>query len=62
MQLPISFSVLLASVLVSLTLFGDAALAAPAKRNAKTITLPLKRAHQKRTDVHPQVVRHPSPT
>ena len=57
MQLPISFSLLLASILVSLTLFGDAATAAPAKRGAKMITLPLKRAHQKRTDVHPQVVR-----
>ncbi|EPT01339.1 hypothetical protein FOMPIDRAFT_1023268 [Fomitopsis schrenkii] len=55
MQLPVSFSVLLASVLVSLTLFGDVAIAAPAKRDAKTITLPLKRTHQKRTDVHPQV-------
>ena len=58
MQLPIlSFSVLLASVLVSLTLLGDSAIAAPAKRDANTITLPLKRAHQKRADVHPQVVR-----
>lgn len=56
MQLP-SFSILLASVLVSLTLIGDTAVAAPAKHDAKTITLPLKRAHQKRADVHPQVVR-----
>ena len=56
MQLGLSFSLLLAGLLVS-----QSAQAAPA--NAKrggTVTLPLQRIHQARDDIHPQVVR-PNP-
>ncbi|PCH42313.1 acid protease [Wolfiporia cocos MD-104 SS10] len=56
MQLVLSFSVLLASILVTLSAVGDSAQAAPARRNNGMITLPLKRIHQTRdSGLHPQV-------
>ncbi|PIL35762.1 transporter [Ganoderma sinense ZZ0214-1] len=55
MQLALSFSTLLASVLVILSATDSGVQAAPAKR-ARTITLPLTRLHQNRGDVHPQVL------
>ncbi|KAI1797305.1 acid protease [Ganoderma leucocontextum] len=55
MQLALSFSTLLASVLVVLSATDSGVQAAPAKR-ARTITLPLTRLHQNRGDVHPQVL------
>ena len=61
MQLALSFSTLLASILVLLTVTDNGVHAAPtSKRAAKTITLPLKRIHQNRGDVHPQIVSAPS--
>jgi len=57
MQLALSFTVLLVSLLVSLSVCGDSVQALPAKRNAKLITLPLKRVHQTRdSGLHPQVL------
>lgn len=53
MQLGLSFSLLLASLLFSLS---SGVQAAPAKRGAGMVTLPLKRIHQVRDDIHPQVV------
>jgi hypothetical protein len=54
MQLGLSFSVLLASL--SIAIFSSNVEALPAKRNAGMVTLPLKRLHQPRSDIHPQVV------
>ncbi|EJF64597.1 acid protease [Dichomitus squalens LYAD-421 SS1] len=55
MQLALSFSALLASVLFVLSATDSGVQAAPAKR-ARTVTLPLTRLHQNRGDVHPQVL------
>ncbi|KAH8117800.1 acid protease [Phellopilus nigrolimitatus] len=55
MQLVLSFSTLLASLLVALSLANDAA-ARPLKRNAGMVTLPMKRISQARNDVHPQLL------
>ena len=57
MQLALSFSTLLASVLFILSATDNGVQAAPAKR-ARTVTLPLTRLHQNRGDIHPQVVRN----
>jgi len=54
MQLGLSFSVLLASLFIAMSPSNVEAL--PAKRNAGMVTLPLKRLHQPRGDIHPQVV------
>ena len=54
MQLVLSFSTLLASLLLALSLTENA-VARPYRRDAGIITLPLKRIPQ-RDDVHPQVV------
>lgn len=55
MQLALSF-VFLASLLVSLSVLGDVALAVPTKRD-QLVTLPLKRIHNTRdSNLHPQVV------
>lgn len=56
MQLGLSFSMLLAALLVSVSLYGDSAEAVPTRRGAGMVTLPLKRIHQPRDDIHPQVV------
>ena len=56
MQLALSFSTLLASILVLLATTDNGVQAAPATRG-KTITLPLKRIHQNRADIHPMIVR-----
>ena len=53
MQLGLSFSLLLASLLITLS---SGVQAAPAKRGGM-VTLPLKRIHQARDDIHPQIVR-----
>lgn len=50
MHLGFSFTLLLASLLVSLS---TGVQAAPARRNAGIVTLPLKRLHQLRDDIHP---------
>ncbi|KAI0806325.1 aspartic peptidase A1 [Irpex lacteus] len=50
MQLGLSFTLLLASLLFSLS---SGVQAAPARRNAGLVTLPLKRIHQLRDDIHP---------
>lgn len=55
MQLALSFTTLLASVLVLLSATGNGVEAAPAKRS-RSVTLPLTRLHQNRADVHPQIV------
>ncbi|KAI0955975.1 hypothetical protein AcV7_006503 [Taiwanofungus camphoratus] len=55
MQLGLSFSMLLAALLVSVSLYGDSAEAVPTRRGAGMVTLPLKRIHQPRDDIHPQV-------
>jgi hypothetical protein len=55
MQLGISFTVLLASLILALS-SADSVEAAPFRRNAGMITLPLKRLHNSRDDIHPQVV------
>ena len=57
MQLALSFSTLLASILVLLATTDNGVQAAPAATRGKTITLPLKRIHQNRADVHPMIVR-----
>ena len=57
MQLAISFSTLLASILVLFAATDSGVQAAPAAKRGKTITLPLKRIHQNREDVHPTIVR-----
>jgi len=54
MQLHISFSALLTTVLVVLSC--QDADARPMKRGVGMITLPLKRVYQARGDIHPQVV------
>jgi len=54
MQLGLSFSLLLASLLVALS--SSEVNAAPLKRNAGMVTLPLKRIHQARDDIHPQIL------
>ena len=59
MQLALSFSTLLASILVLLS--AADVQAAPAAKRTKAVTLPLTRIHQTRTDVHPQVVSAPFP-
>ncbi|CCM04981.1 uncharacterized protein FIBRA_07179 [Fibroporia radiculosa] len=56
MQLRLSFTLLLASLAVSLSFLADASHALPAKRNNNMLTLPLKRLHQARSDIHPQVL------
>lgn len=53
MQLGLSFTLLLASLLFSLS---SGVQAAPARRNAGLVTLPLKRIHQLRDDIHPTLV------
>ena len=53
MQLGLSLSLLLASLLFSLS---SGVQAAPTKRGGM-VTLPLKRIHGARDDIHPQVVR-----
>lgn len=55
MQLVLSFSTLLASLLVAITLVQVDA--APFNPTAGLKTLPLKRVHQARDDIHPQIVR-----
>ncbi|EJD06630.1 acid protease [Fomitiporia mediterranea MF3/22] len=55
MQLFVSFSTLLTSLLLAISLTGDVD-ARPAKRDAGTITLPLKRMTQARSDIHPQIL------
>ncbi|KAI0370349.1 acid protease [Pilatotrama ljubarskyi] len=55
MQLALSFTTLLASVLFVLSATGNGAEAAPAKRG-RSVTLPLTRLHQPRADVHPQIL------
>lgn len=57
MQLALSFSTLLATILVLLSTSESSVQAAPLTRRGKSITLPLQRAPQKRGDVHPLVVR-----
>ena len=54
MQLALSFTTLLASILVLLS--ATDVQAAPHLKRTKSITLPLTRIHQNRGDVHPQVV------
>ncbi|TFK49900.1 aspartic peptidase A1 [Heliocybe sulcata] len=54
MQLGLSFSLLLASLLVALS--STEVNAVPVKRNGGIITLPLKRVHQARDDLHPQIL------
>lgn len=54
MQFGFTFTVLLASLLVAIS--PQNVEAAPAKRGAGLITLPLKRLHGPRSDIHPQVV------
>ncbi|OBZ72300.1 putative aspartic-type endopeptidase CTSD [Grifola frondosa] len=56
MQLALSFTTLLASLLVVLSVTGDGVQAAPARRSGSMVTLPLKRIHQARSDIHPQVL------
>ena len=51
MQLALSLSVLLASLLLAVD-------ALPYRRDAGLVTLPLKRLHGQRSDVHPQLVSH----
>jgi hypothetical protein len=46
--------VLLASIFIAISSSNVEAL--PAKRNAGMVTLSLKRLHQPRSDIHPQVV------
>ncbi|KAI0768109.1 aspartic peptidase domain-containing protein [Trametes elegans] len=55
MQLALSFTTLLASILFVLSAADFGADAAPAKRAPRAVTLPLQRLHQNRGDVHPQV-------
>ncbi|TFY79710.1 hypothetical protein EWM64_g4301 [Hericium alpestre] len=52
MQLALSFSVLLGSLLIALTQVS----ALPVDGNAGIVTLPLKRVHGPRSDVHPLVL------
>ena len=54
MQLALSFTTLLASILVLLS--ATDVQAAPAFKRNNKITIPLTRIHQNRGDVHPQVV------
>ena len=54
MHLGFSFTLLLASLLLSIS---TGVQAAPARRNAGIVTLPLKRLHQLRDDIHPTLVR-----
>ncbi|KAI0787881.1 acid protease [Fomes fomentarius] len=56
MQLTISFSTLLASIFVLLAATDNGVQAAPAAKRGKAITLPLKRVHQNREDVHPTIL------
>lgn len=56
MQFGFTFTVLLASLLVAIS--SQTVEAAPAKRGAGLITLPLKRLHGPRSDIHPQVVSY----
>ena len=54
MQLGFSFSLLLASILFTLSTGVEAA---PTRRaNPGFVTLPIKRIHQARDDIHPHVV------
>ena len=54
MHANLSFSLLLASIFIVISSYNVEAL--PAKRNTGMVTLPLKRLHQPRDDIHPQVV------
>jgi hypothetical protein len=54
MQFSRSFAVLLASVVIAISAYNVEAL--PAKRNAGMVTIPLRRLHQARNDIHPQLV------
>ncbi|KAI0711920.1 acid protease [Cerioporus squamosus] len=56
MQLALSFSTLLASVLLLLSATDNAVHAVPLAKRGKSITLPLTRIHQNRGDVHPQIL------
>lgn len=56
MQLALSFSTLLASILVLLSATDNVVQAVPLAKRGKSITLPLTRIHQNRGDVHPQIV------
>ena len=57
MQLVFSFSTLLASLVVALSLVNDVQARPVAARGAGMTTLPLKRiTHGARSDVHPQIV------
>jgi len=56
MHFQFSFIVLLASFMIDLPFMPVQVQAAPAKRNAGMVTLPLKRLHQARDDIHPHVV------
>ncbi|KAI0360084.1 acid protease [Trametes cingulata] len=56
MQLAVSFTTLLASVLFVLSVASNGAEAAPAKRGSRSVTLPLTRLHKPRADVHPQIL------
>lgn len=55
MQLALSFTTLLASVLYILSATSGSVEAAPARRS-RSVTLPLTRIHQTRADVHPQIL------
>ncbi|RDX57523.1 acid protease [Lentinus brumalis] len=56
MQLALSFSTLLASILVLLSATDNVVQAVPLAKRGKSITLPLTRIHQNRGDVHPQIL------
>ncbi|KAL5525982.1 hypothetical protein ACEPAG_7320 [Sanghuangporus baumii] len=55
MQLIVSFSTLLASLLLAISLANDVE-ARPYRRDVGMVNLPLKRIEQARSDVHPQVL------
>ena len=59
MQLQVSFSVLLAGLLTCLS--SVEVLATPVNVNEGMITLPLKRHHHAREEIHPLVVRRALP-
>ncbi|GBE88244.1 acid protease [Sparassis latifolia] len=55
MQLVLSLTALLATLSMTLSLSGEFVQARPTEREVRLVTLPLKRVHQARTDIHPQV-------
>ncbi|OCH95443.1 acid protease [Obba rivulosa] len=55
MQLALSFVTLLGSLILSLS-YAEPAQALPTRRDVGIVTLPLKRIHQARDDIHPQVL------